>query len=707
MGNPLQEKKLSHYNKVIREINEPTVLIQMPLGRIISTNHPFNRFFKQDRITTTGKTLDNVLGTQIVPRLDLKNSGNFTICYAPRGSRLEEHHLIVSCVWIEKGKYCLITFFDFGKSAYLKPRLEPFFNPLQKVETPTTATKFDKKSFDQAEDFLQVQYEILDALQHMSNTEGSLNDILRTICRIKGVQTCAIYMYNDLQKFQLSSFCLGDQQDMEYPKMIHKDFLPDEFFTTEAKSRYYQLDKPGIPVSHMIPMRTDQRLLGILVFLVDIRKIETFSMDTLLVFSNWISSFLDRETSRRQLFETMQNYRTLMENIHEGLVIIDREERFTLVNRALCELTGYSEEDYLGSKIWDFFEPTQSKKVKRMRSERPKKGDKKYEITIQKKNGERIWLTISPTTLHDAFGNPNGVMAIVTDITHYLKILENYSVEQGNIVDVLKNVTNLSIFSFNVLENKLEFTNEHSVNHYGFTYEELNAFTNESMIEMVHPEDRSLIRNFFFDAETSKRNLFSTTIAYRILTKFDDYRWVSSSLIAQKNNRGKIERILCCSVDINDYRINSERLDEQYSFNRILFRNNPLPMLIVQDSVTGNKLKQNKYESNVDPDELLESNLGAIQNRTQKMHILDTNDACLRLFELEHPQEMVSTFHNYITIEMVEGIRKSLIAYMTGSMTRWFPGTGLTKSGKLLQLEIFINPAEFHEDSLIIAFKEL
>ncbi len=701
----MQERQLSHYHKVILEIIEPTVLIQIPQGRIIFTNQAFNRFFGQDRITTTGKILDNLLGTSIVSRLDLQQSGNFTIHYTPPGNSTEEHHLIVSCVWIEKEKYCLITFFDFGKPQPANHGQAVKLRPVLRTHHSQNDDDFDQENFDRAEDILKVQYEILDALQNVNNTEESLQEILNAICRIQGIRNCAVYLLNDLEQFRLLSYCLGEEPDKQYPPMIRKDYFSAEFLSTNFKQRYYQMDQDGIPANHLIPMHTDKRLLGILSFQINTLEVGYLAMDTLLVFANWISSLLDRDTSRRQLHETMQYYRALMENMNEGVAIVDRDERFTLVNRTLCEITGYSEEDFLGSKIWDFFEPIQSRKVKRMRDERSQQGDRKYEIMVQKKNGERIWVTISPTTLYDTSGNPTGVMAIITDITHYIEIVESFSPEYDGIMDVLKNVTNLSIFSFNMKKNKLEFANNHSINHYGFTYKELYALSHENLIDIVHSEDRSLVRNFFFDAEASAQKLVSTTLAYRIKTKFNDYRWVSSSFIAQKNDDGSIERVFCSSIDINDNRICSERLDEQYAFNRILFKNNPLPMLIVQDPITGKKLKIIENDKSLDPEERIEANLAKVQNRLHKMHIMETNDACLQLFELQHPQDMITSFHHYVTIEMIDGIRRSLIAFMKKSPQRWFPATAVTKNGRLLHLEVLINPVEFHENSLIIAFK--
>ncbi len=709
MDSPHREEKLAHYRKVMQEIIEPTVMIHQPYGRIVFTNDAFNRFFKQNRITTVGKELDNVLGTQIIPRLNENRPGNFSIHYSPQGNTTEGRNLIVSCVWIEKRDYGLLIFFDFGKA--INPEKEPEPKPdlrsvrfLHKEEDNGNSYK---ENYDRAEDILQVQYEILNALQKVSNTQESLNEILEAICRIKGILNCAVYTFTDSQKLRLLSSCQRTEAQNQFPPTISRRAIPGELKSDEGEQHFFPWQHSDVPANHLIPMLSEERPIGIIAIQIEMKAVGTLTLDTLLVFTNWIASFIDRDSSRRQLHETMHNYRALMDNMNEGMVIIDRDERFTLVNRKLCEMTGYSEEDYLGSKIWDFFEPSMMQKVNRMRDERPQMGDRKYEITIVKKNGERIWLTISPTTIRDLSGNPNGVMAIVTDITYYIKVVTGFSFEHGDILDVLMNVSNLSIFSFDAIKNKVEFANDTAISLYGFTYEELYSLTYESMMELVHPEDRSLLRNFFFEAEENNQKLTTTTLAYRIRTKFNDYRWLSSNLIVQKNEQGVMERIFSSAIDINDYRHTSERLDEQYIMNRILFENNPLPMLIVQDPTTIHKLKKVIYEKNVDPNTLIESNLGEVKKRLDKMEILEVNQACLRLFDMKHAQEMMSSFYLYVTLDMIEAIRKSLIAYLIGSSERWFPACTKTKAGKPIEIEIFINPVEFQENSLVIALREL
>ena len=61
--------------------------------------------------------------------------------------------------------------------------------------------------------------------------------------------------------------------------------------------------------------------------------------------ANVLSSAID---SHRRTGE-LQRYEQIIETVNDGVYVVDREGRFTLVNEAYCELTGYSREQLVGA----------------------------------------------------------------------------------------------------------------------------------------------------------------------------------------------------------------------------------------------------------------------------------------------------------------------------------------------------------------------
>jgi PAS domain S-box-containing protein len=57
------------------------------------------------------------------------------------------------------------------------------------------------------------------------------------------------------------------------------------------------------------------------------------------------------------LRKSEEKYRSLVEDTHVGIVTIDPQGRFTFVNKALCEMLGYSEKEMLGKSFADLLYP--------------------------------------------------------------------------------------------------------------------------------------------------------------------------------------------------------------------------------------------------------------------------------------------------------------------------------------------------------------
>jgi len=61
--------------------------------------------------------------------------------------------------------------------------------------------------------------------------------------------------------------------------------------------------------------------------------------------ANVLASAIDRHERTREL----QRYERIIETVNDGVYTVDSEGRFTMVNRAYCELTGYSREELLAA----------------------------------------------------------------------------------------------------------------------------------------------------------------------------------------------------------------------------------------------------------------------------------------------------------------------------------------------------------------------
>ncbi|MBL4654844.1 MAG: PAS domain S-box protein, partial [Bacteroidia bacterium] len=120
----------------------------------------------------------------------------------------------------------------------------------------------------------------------------------------------------------------------------------------------------------------------------------------------------------KELKVSEEKYRTLIQNMNEGLLVVDNFDVIQFVNERFCEMAEYTESELLGEVTSDLLLSTESKKIidRRLADNRKSKTEQ-YEIQISKKTGEKLWLLISASPIKDSGGNIIGSLGIHTDIT--------------------------------------------------------------------------------------------------------------------------------------------------------------------------------------------------------------------------------------------------------------------------------------------------
>ncbi len=129
------------------------------------------------------------------------------------------------------------------------------------------------------------------------------------------------------------------------------------------------------------------------------------------------------EKTLEDLKTEKEKYHHLVATMNEGLLTTDENGAFTFVNRKLCEMTGYSEEELLGHLKTDFDGLICNKKEFMEHFERLKNGDFSASPVIENrlisKDGLKIYTQISTNITLDNEGRFKGTTSVVTDITRH------------------------------------------------------------------------------------------------------------------------------------------------------------------------------------------------------------------------------------------------------------------------------------------------
>ncbi|MEW6694101.1 Sensor protein FixL [Tepidimonas thermarum] len=135
------------------------------------------------------------------------------------------------------------------------------------------------------------------------------------------------------------------------------------------------------------------------------------------------------------------NFRRAMENsMLTGMRALDMEGRITYVNRAFCDMTGWSEEELIGASAPFPYWPEHEHDTLMARLQDEIAGRNTpggFEVPVKRKNGSIFYARMYVSPLIDAQGRQTGWMTSMTDITEPKRIREELSASYDRFATVL------------------------------------------------------------------------------------------------------------------------------------------------------------------------------------------------------------------------------------------------------------------------------
>jgi len=146
----------------------------------------------------------------------------------------------------------------------------------------------------------------------------------------------------------------------------------------------------------------------------------------------------ERRRMERELRESRQRYRNLVENQGEGIGIVDVEERFTFANPAAHRILGVPPGSLRGLELHAFLDPEAEKVVAEQTRLRRAAETSTYELDVVRPEGKRrtLLVTASPRFSHE--GQFSGSLAVFRDITERKRLearLETYANQLEKMVE--------------------------------------------------------------------------------------------------------------------------------------------------------------------------------------------------------------------------------------------------------------------------------
>ena len=158
--------------------------------------------------------------------------------------------------------------------------------------------------------------------------------------------------------------------------------------------------------------------------------------------------------SGEALRESEKRYRTLIENIGEGIGVVDEEERFIFVNPAAENLFGVPTGGLVGRNLKAFVTPEQFSMIKKQTGKRHKGARTTYEIEIIRPDKERRFILVTAVPQTDDKERFVSTFGVFRDITERKKAEETLRESEERYRELTESITDV----FFAMDRDLRYT---------------------------------------------------------------------------------------------------------------------------------------------------------------------------------------------------------------------------------------------------------
>ncbi|HET7710562.1 MAG TPA: PAS domain S-box protein, partial [Thermoanaerobaculia bacterium] len=279
----------------------------------------------------------------------------------------------------------------------------------------------------------------------------------------------------------------------------------------------------------------------------------------------------DRKETENALRESELRYRTLIEQMREGLTRQGTDGRLQFVNDKFCEMVGYRREELLGRDPAEFLlANAEDAQLFRAKAASGISGlPDRYEVRVRRKDGIVIWVEVAAAPVLDANGTVIGVIGVHYDITarriaeEALRESESrYRLMADNSTDLISRSSGDGIVLY-VSPSVLPLL--------GY---EPSEVIGQPVLQVVHPEDHEHVRHF---TRVVKRS-GSATFTWRALRRDGSTVWLETTTRAIAD-REVVHEYVSVSRDITERKHAEAQIEYQAYHdaltslpNRLLFR---------------------------------------------------------------------------------------------------------------------------------------
>lgn len=193
------------------------------------------------------------------------------------------------------------------------------------------------------------------------------------------------------------------------------------------------------------------------------------------------------------LMKSESQYRQLFNVAQEGIWALDSTYRTVFVNPRMAQMLGYAESEMVGKNIFDFLNKKDVEQAKQFLGQFKQGVKEHFDYEFTRKNGSRVYASISTSVINDDEGNSLGTLALMADITERKKAetsLKNSEEKFRNLAEQSPNIIFIN------QKGKVVYANTEAEKATGYTKEEFYS-PKFIFMDLIAPESKEFVKSLF------------------------------------------------------------------------------------------------------------------------------------------------------------------------------------------------------------------
>lgn len=405
---------------------------------------------------------------------------------------------------------------------------------------------------------------------------------------------------------------------------------------------------------------------------------------TIMLFLLLHYSFRKVRMAGEHVFRSEYQYRTLMSQASDGILLADKEWNITEANTRACELLGYEMDELTAMNALDLVDKEDIQKVPYDSQELLDGKTLMMERRLRKKDGSIIHVEISAKLLITG-----QMQAILRDITQRIQMQQQLQTSERE-YKILFSDNPQPMWVYDPQTLAFLAVNNTAVASYGYSGEEFLSMT----IRDIRPgeEHSSLEENI-----RTQDSYFQQSGPWRHRRK-DGTLFFVEIISTSIEFRGSQARLVLAK-DITEQKAAAEALAKSEARYRNLFQMTPVSIWEVDYSVIKNHIDLLRRAGVTNFREYLEKYPEETVESIKKVKVIDVNEATMELLEADSKEQAIRGFTDILHPSIITSQRESIIAIAEGKNRFEMESDGVTNKGKPIHIFMLWTVASGYENS--------